>query len=81
MWSGYIEKEKGLSSMLDEIEKMGIKIYELHTSGHADLDAMKLMNSKLTPQKTVIIHTENSENCQKIFDNVINIDDGENILL
>lgn len=39
---------------------------------------MKLMNSKRSPQKTIIIHTEDSKNCQKIFDNIINIDDGEN---
>ncbi len=81
MWKGYIDKEEKLSKMLDEVHKLGIDLYELHTSGHADSDAMKVMNTKLRPQKTIIIHTESNQKTVSVFDNVQNIVDGEIIYI
>lgn len=78
MWDGYIEKEVKLKKFIDTLEnEMKIKFIPLHTSGHADKESMKKLNDIVNPDKTIIIHTEDSESGQVIFNNVINIDDLE----
>jgi len=42
----YIEKEEKLQKFIDELELMGIKFIELHTSGHADKEAMIKLNER-----------------------------------
>lgn len=79
MWHGYIEKEDKLNKFLEEIKAMGIDVVELHTSGHADLRGMKMVNNKLNPNQTIIIHTENAELGKNIYNNVIDIEDNEYI--
>ena len=77
MWDGYIEKEEKLQKFIDEMELMGIKFIELHTSGHADKDAMIKLNKLVNPDKTIIIHTEDKENGKYLFNNVMDIIDGK----
>ena len=77
MWDGYIEKEEKLQRFIDELELMGIKFIELHTSGHADKDAMIKLNKLVNPDKTIIIHTEDKENGKNLFNNVMDIVDGK----
>lgn len=77
MWNGYIEKEDRLNKYIDEIKSLGIDIIELHTSGHADLSGMKMINKKLDPNQTIIIHTENADLGENIFNNVISAKGGE----
>lgn len=81
MWNGYIEKEEKLMHMIEEVKKMGIDFVELHTSGHADDETMKLLSSVLKPQKTIIIHTENEKMDDLPFPNVENVKDGEIIVV
>jgi len=81
MWHGYIEKEDKLQHFISELEKMNIKFIELHTSGHADIEAMKKLNEIVNPDSTIIIHTENGDFGKKIFNNVIKIKDSEVIRL
>ena len=38
-WSGYRETES-MKSFLSECEKLGLRVVTLHTSGHADEDAI-----------------------------------------
>jgi len=77
MWDGYIEKEEKLQKFIDELELMGIKFIELHTSGHADKEAMIKLNKLVNPDKTIIIHTEDKENGKYLFNNVMDIIDGK----
>ena len=56
---------------------MHLDIIFLHTSGHADREAMKLLNKIIRPQKTFIIHTDASEKGNSIFSNVIPIADNQ----
>lgn len=76
MWDGY-KKQEGMKEFLDEIEKLGIEIKTLHTSGHADLEAMKWLNEKTNPNNTIVIHTENGQKGKEIFNNVVELGDGE----
>lgn len=79
MWNGYIKKDDKVKFFLEEIKEMGIDVVELHTSGHADLRGMKMVNNKLKPNQTIIIHTENNESGKNIYNNVISVKDGDYI--
>lgn len=81
MWGGYIEKESKLECFINELRKMNVEFIELHTSGHANLDAMKKLNEVINPDYTIIIHTENSDEGRNVFNNVINLKDGEMFIL
>lgn len=76
MWDGYIKKEDKLQTLLKELKYMDIDFIELHTSGHADLEAMKKLNKYVEPNKTIIIHTTNRSEGINIFNNVQKIDEG-----
>ena len=41
MWDGYIERQEKLSKFIDKVKEMGIEFDKIHTSGHADITAMK----------------------------------------
>lgn len=77
MWDGYIQKEEKLKKFIDELKNMNIEFIEMHTSGHADLEAMTKLNRAVNPGHTIIIHTEKSDKGIEIFNNVINLKDNE----
>ena len=81
MWEGYIEKEDKLKRFINELKNMNIDIVFLHTSGHADINGYKKLNKIVNPNQTIIIHTENGSNGKAIFNNVIELNDGESILV
>ncbi len=81
MWEGYITKQDSLNNFINEIKSMNINIINLHTSGHADIEAYKLLNKIVNPSKTIIIHTEDNTKANDIFNNVISINDNEIIEL
>ena len=81
MWAGYPLKDKKLGSFINKIEKMGIKMITIHTSGHADSKAMKVLNKLTNPTQTIIIHTEDNSLGKNIFNNVLDIKDDEYIVL
>lgn len=76
MWDGYIKKEEKLQKFIGELNNMNIDFIELHTSGHADLSAMKKLNECVNPNKTIIIHTENGSEGVNIFNNVQELNEG-----
>lgn len=46
-----------------------------HTSGHADLDTLKIFANALSPKKLIPIHTEYKEDFEKHFENVVMLED------
>ena len=52
MWKGYLEQEN-IKEFLD-----GYKIFDMHTSGHADSDAIKMVIDTVNPEVIIPIHTE-----------------------
>ena len=59
-WSGYKDTED-MKAFLDECEKLGLEIVTLHTSGHADKDAIKSLVKTVNPKKLIPVHTENAD--------------------
>jgi len=81
MWDGYIPKEEKLKKFIEELKNMNIEFIEMHTSGHADLTAMKKLNDVVAPKYTIIIHTENNNAGKDVFNNIIKLKDGEEFIL
>ena len=55
LWSGYKEK---MEAFLSGVEKLGIRVVDLHVSGHADKEAIRAIISKTNPTEIRYVHTE-----------------------
>lgn len=78
-WLGYLKEEYSnvkTVKMFKNLQENYHWIYA-HTSGHADLDALKKFASALSPKKLIPIHTEHKEEFSKYFDNVVIMMDNE----
>ncbi len=68
-WNGYRETES-MQEFLSECEKLGLKIVTLHTSGHADEQALKRFIETVNPKALVPIHTKNAKRFKEIVPNI-----------
>ena len=66
-WSGYRENQE-MKEFLTECESLGLKIVTLHTSGHADIEAIRRLVEITNPNVLIPIHTEVPQNM--VFDGV-----------
>lgn len=57
MWSGYREKEE-IKRLLEIFERRNCPIYTLHTSGHADSDAIQKLIDTIKPKEIKYVHGE-----------------------
>ncbi len=55
LWQGYKEKDD-VKSFLEEMEKMGVKIVDLHTSGHCDKQTIDRLKQKVNPSIIEYVH-------------------------
>ena len=77
MWEGYLQKEY-TSKFIDYLKNLNFKIYNIHTSGHADLEALQKMVEAINPKNIIPIHTFEANSYQNIFNsNVILCNDGD----
>ena len=60
MWDGYKEQQS-TQDFLNFAENLGIKIVDIHTSGHADRNDLQKFLAKLNPQHIIPIHTVNAD--------------------
>lgn len=78
-WLGYLEEEFSDAKTVKMFQELHDKynwVYA-HTSGHADLDALKKFASSLSPKKLIPIHTAHKEEFSEHFDNVAIMMDNE----
>jgi len=78
MWNGYKE-QANMKEFLEAIKSFGIKIYTLHTSGHADIDTMKWLEKTLNPDIVIPIHTAKKVKAKEIFKNAKILEDREEL--
>ena len=55
MWKGY---KTSMQAFLKGIEDLGMKIVDLHVSGHADLKTVKRLINKTHPKEIYMVHCE-----------------------
>ena len=77
LWEGYLQ-DYSLQKMMRFIKKKNMKFYQVHTSGHAEIDTLKKVVKKLKPGKIVPIHTFHSDKYDGLFNRKIEqVSDGE----
>ena len=57
IWNGYKEQEQ-TSEFLAGMRALGVKVVDLHTSGHASVDDIELLKGTVNAKQTVCVHTE-----------------------
>ena len=60
LWGGYREQDK-TKDFLETLERLGVAVLPLHTSGHATLPALQRMVDVLQPKRILPIHTEHPD--------------------
>ena len=80
MWDGY-KKETQTKEFIDFLIGKGMTEMQIHTSGHADRDALKRMVEVLKPKNLVPIHTFEGDKYEEIFTGtkVLRINDNETV--
>lgn len=76
MWKGYLTEE-----FRNYCAKNGIKIKQVHTSGHATVDDLQVFAEVLRPKTLIPIHTFEREKYSSLFKNVRVLNDGEEFIL
>ncbi len=77
LWEGYLQDDS-LQRMMRFIKRKKMKFYQVHTSGHAEIDTLKKVVKKLKPGKIVPIHTFHPDKYGGLFSRKIEqISDGE----
>lgn len=78
-WLGYLEEkfnDKKNVELFKTLQQKYNWVYA-HTSGHADLDSLKIFSSSLRPKKLIPIHSEYKKEFTQHFDNVVILEDNE----
>jgi ribonuclease J len=77
LWEGYLPDD-ALQKMMKFIKKKKMKFYQVHTSGHAEIDTLKKVVKKLKPRKIIPIHTFHPDKYADLFNQEIEqVSDGE----
>ena len=80
MWEGYLKLDR-MKRFMEYAEAAGLKVEKIHTSGHADISAMKSLVDAARPKMILPVHTEFPDDSNKHFNNVISANDGKAIAL
>lgn len=60
LWEGYKDDDY-TREFLKRMEALGLRIIDLHTSGHADAQTIERLIAKTQPEEVIPVHTENAE--------------------
>lgn len=82
-WLGYLKNESGEDKGAAKIDGIwkgntpGVEFVYAHTSGHATVADLQAFTKALKPKALVPIHTEFGYLYETLFDNVLQLEDGE----
>lgn len=74
MWHGYLER----TNLAQFLESKDIELLEIHTSGHAYVEDLEKLAKVLAPRFVVPIHTFHPDQYSRIYENIVQLDDGQN---
>ena len=75
-WSGYLDEPRG-QDLRAALATRGIRLTQIHTSGHASIRDLKRLAAAVNPRRLVPIHTFHPEAYEQHFANVAPKNDGE----
>jgi ribonuclease J len=79
MWEGYKEQAT-TKDFIDWLKSKNFTIYDIHTSGHADIDTLRELADALSPKNIIPIHTFNKQDYKNVFSQkIIELNDNETI--
>jgi len=77
LWEGYLQDDS-MQKMMKFIKKKNMVFYQVHTSGHVEIDTLKEVVKKLKPGKIIPIHTFYPDKYSGLFSRKIEqVSDGE----
>jgi len=77
MWEGYLKKSATIK-FVDYLINRNFTLHKIHTSGHADIKALKKMVEAVKPKNIVPIHTFEGDKYKSIFNEpIVELKDGE----
>jgi len=77
LWEGYLQDDS-MQKMMRFIKKKNMNFYQVHTSGHAEIDILKKVVKELKPGKIIPIHTFHPDKYSGLFNRKIEqVSDGE----
>jgi len=77
LWEGYLPDD-AMQKMTRFIKKKKMKFYQVHTSGHAEIDTLKKVVKKLKPGRIIPIHTFHPDKYGNLFSRkIVQLSDGE----
>ncbi len=80
MWLGYIEDERYAEQnarVREYRDDPGVNFQYAHTSGHADLEQLKVLARAINARKLIPVHTEFAKDFTCHFENAMVLNDGE----
>ena len=67
-----------MKKMMRFIKKNNMNFYQVHTSGHAEINTLKKVVKKLKSEKIVPIHTFHPDKYDDLFNRkIVRVSDGE----
>ena len=72
LWEGYL-KNTYTANFIDYLKSRQFEIYNIHTSGHADIVTLQKMVNAIKPKKIVPIHTFQGNKYSDIFEYPVNL--------
>lgn len=79
LWDGYRTQDR-TRRFLEDLQELGVTVETLHTSGHADLDALRNMIAAVKPARIIPVHTFHPERYAGLFDQPVQlVEQGEEI--
>ncbi|MBN2374660.1 MBL fold metallo-hydrolase [bacterium] len=66
IWQGYLNNTHTME-LIDFVKDKNMRVHNIHTSGHADIDTLKKMVDKLNPKTVIPIHTNYPEQYENQF--------------
>lgn len=75
-WDGYLKAGPG-KTLKSDLERRGIPLDVIHTSGHASIADLKRFAKAISPDRLIPIHTFEGNSFSKYFGNVTRRNDGD----
>jgi ribonuclease J len=77
LWERYLQ-DYSMQKMMQFIKKNNMNFYQVHTSGHAEINTLKKVVKKLKPKQILPIHTFHPDQYGGLFNRkIVRVSDGE----
>lgn len=84
-WRGYLGRHNWSTYGAREMSSLAfdprVNFVYAHTSGHAALEDLQAFAGALNPKMLIPVHTEHRDEFREHFDNVVELEDGEELLV